>query len=120
MVTVVNAYNSKGLQYKVYCGRKSSYLPEHGLDFSKLGNPFWMSNESKRDEVCDKYENYFNSIVWSTPFDSDGSNDDEFITSLDLLVKLHKICGDINLVCFCAPKRCHCDTIKKYIDNKKD
>ena len=28
-----------------------------------VGNPFIMHNESERDEVCDKYDEYFNNIV---------------------------------------------------------
>ena len=26
--------------------------------------------------------------------------------------------GDVHLVCFCAPQRCHCETIKEYCDEE--
>ena len=32
---------------------------------SVLGNPYFMKDESKRDEVCDKYEVYFNNKISS-------------------------------------------------------
>lgn len=30
---------------------------------SAIGNPFWMKDESKRDEVCDKYKVYFDEKI---------------------------------------------------------
>ncbi len=71
---------------------------------SPLGNPFYMGNESLRDFVCDRYEAYFNAphpIIF---------NDE-----LNRIVELAKT-NDITLLCWCYPKRCHAETIKKYID----
>ena len=59
---------------------------------SKFGNPFFMANESKRDEVCDKFEAY----VLSNP---------ELIAAVK--AELH----GKNLVCWCSPARCHADTL---------
>jgi hypothetical protein len=60
-----------------------------------------------KKEVCDKYEVWFKEQLHS--------NGDV----LHMLEKLHQhsLKGDINLGCFCAPRRCHCDTIKRYLDN---
>lgn len=71
-----------------------------------LGNPFYMSNESLRDFVCDRYESYFNTphtII--------------FNEELDRIVELAKT-NDITLLCWCYPKRCHAETIKKYIEKQ--
>lgn len=96
-ITVVNKYKEPD---HIYCGRGSA-----------LGNPFFMTRNSQqqRDYVCDLYEEYFQNQVERkvTVF---------MAALLDIQNKAMK--GNVNLGCFCAPKRCHCDTIKKYVDNK--
>lgn len=84
-----------------YCGRSSSYKIRYGKDFSILGNPSWMSNESKRDEVCDKYNKYF---------------DEKMKTDIDFKNAVYQIhedskSSDVILGCYCSPARCHCDRI---------
>ena len=59
---------------------------------SKFGNPFFMKDESKRNEVCDKFEDY----VLSNP---------ELIASIKAELR------GKNLVCWCSPARCHADTL---------
>lgn len=54
---------------------------------SPYGNPFRMKNESERDLVCDLFE-------------------EKILPSLDVTALRGK-----DLVCYCAPKRCHCDSI---------
>ena len=54
---------------------------------SKYGNPFKRPRDGTRDEVCDKFKN-------------------ETLPSLDVSELRGK-----NLMCFCKPKRCHCDDI---------
>jgi hypothetical protein len=57
---------------------------------SPWGNPFRLSgNGMNRDEVCDRYER-------------------EILPNLDVTILRGK-----DLVCFCAPKRCHCDALLK-------
>jgi hypothetical protein len=73
-----------------------------------LGNPFYMADESMRDEVCDKYEAYFHAEV-----KKQGAFRDEVIR----LYKLVKSGKSINLQCYCAPKRCHGHTIKAFIES---
>lgn len=96
MIKVVNKYKEPN---HIYCGRGSA-----------LGNPFEMKDESQRDIVCDQYEQYFSEQV-------------NVIQNEKMLEQLRNIYfqalkGDVNLGCFCAPKRCHCDTIKRFIDSK--
>ena len=79
-----------------YCGRGSP-----------LGNPFKMKSEEDRDIVCDKYEKYFQDRI--------NKRDMRMLKELDRLEIVGKEKGILMLGCFCAPKRCHCDTIAKYL-----
>jgi hypothetical protein len=87
-----------------YCGRSKSYK-NVGKDLSILGNPYFLESESSRNTVCDNYEKYFKKMV----------DDVEFDNALQI-IKNDLNYGNIVLGCFCYPKRCHCETIKKYIE----
>lgn len=80
MTSVVNKYHSR---YDVYIGRGS-----------KWGNPFLMRNESQRNEVIQKYEEYARARF----------------TKADLQQLVGKRLG-----CFCKPKACHGDVLVKLI-----
>lgn len=74
---------------------------------SPLGNPFYMRNEKMRDEVCDKFYNYFvDRVNGAYP---------PFMNELERLIDLWLENGHVSLKCFCAPKRCHTETIKEYL-----
>lgn len=75
---------------------------------SVLGNPFYMANESMRDEVCDKFEAYFNTEIKKV-----GSDFHMEMVRLYKIAKQH----DLTLQCHCHPKRCHADTIKNFLDS---
>lgn len=62
---------------------------------SPLGNPFYMKDESKRDEVCDKYESYFQNKVKEA-----GKFREEVVRIYTIL----KEGSDVNLQCWCSPK----------------
>ncbi len=65
---------------------------------SKWGNPFVMANEGQRDRVCEDYERHLaaqierGEVTWQDLAALDGKD----------------------LVCFCAPKRCHGHTLEAY------
>ena len=59
---------------------------------TRFGNPFPMHSEGERDKVCDQFE----ALVTSNP---------QFIASIK-----RELRGK-DLVCWCAPKRCHADTL---------
>ena len=82
---------------------------------SPVGNPFPMKNESMRDIVCDNYENWFKSQIVAN--DSGSAGDPHFGGYVLEMVNAARE-GDIKLMCWCAPKRCHCETIKEYIENE--
>lgn len=84
-----------------------------------LGNPFTHLPPGKstqaqffvetRDEAIDKYEEYFKEKI--------AARDYSFLTELRRLYKMAKK-GDVNLVCYCYPSRCHGEIIKKFIEDK--
>lgn len=75
---------------------------------SPLGNPFYMRTEKYRNEVCDKYVDHFIE-----------TKDVLFIAELDHLYDLYIKHKKLRLFCWCAPKRCHAETIRDYIYYKK-
>ena len=77
---------------------------------SVLGNPFYMADESQRDKVCDKYEAYFKENIQNT--------ESAFYKEIERLYKILKKHGKLELFCWCAPKRCHAETIKNYLEAK--
>lgn len=84
-----------------------------------VGNPFTGSKKledtkaefqcASREEAIESYENYLRLAI---------SNKNNYICQE--LNKIHKMAklGDVNLVCFCKPKACHGDIIKKLIEEK--
>ena len=76
---------------------------------SPVGNPFYMSDESQRNIVCDKYESYFQVQL---------ENNTQFKKYLQTMLTTLKQYGKLNLYCWCAPKRCHAETIKKWLEKQ--
>ena len=72
---------------------------------SVLGNKYYMRNESERDIVCDKYKEWFDL----------NKDKDKVKIELDRLIGIINKYGKIRLFCWCAPKRCHGETIVEYI-----
>lgn len=58
---------------------------------SIAGNPFRIGPDGDRDAVCDRYEEWAPKQDWWRDF---------LVTARGR-----------DLVCFCAPRRCHCDFI---------
>lgn len=75
---------------------------------SILGNKFYMKNECDRDLVCNKYEIYFKEQI--------EKNNIAFVNELRKLYLIHKTYGKLRLFCWCYPKRCHAETIKKFLE----
>jgi len=76
---------------------------------SPVGNPFYMNDESQRDIVCDKYESYFQTQL---------ENNTHFKKYLQAMLNALKQYGKLYLYCWCAPKRCHAETIKRWLENQ--
>ena len=74
---------------------------------SPLGNPFPLHREAERASVIRDYEDWLAEQLLDT--------------SSAVSVELHRLAAlarkqDICLVCFCAPKACHADVIKRTIE----
>lgn len=76
----------------VYVGRPSAW-----------GNPFHMRSEADRDKVCDLFE-----AALLRKFERDP----------DTKRRLKEALRGKDLVCWCAPKRCHADILLKYANEE--
>ena len=74
---------------------------------SVLGNPFIMDKESERNEVCRMYVTYFDQQV---------KIDGDFRNEIIRIYRLAKEGKNIALACWCAPKQCHGDYIKQFVE----
>ncbi len=83
MPKVYNKYHRNAPPSAIYIGRGSAF-----------GNPFLIGRDGNRDEVCDKYEEYVH-------------------THDSLKQRIKKELQGKDLVCYCAPKRCHGDFLIK-------
>ena len=95
MIRIVNKRNCKGPG--VYIGRPSA-----------LGNPFVIGRDGDREEVIRKYRDFLNTAI----------HDDERIKAeFERLEELNKK-GDVILICWCAPSKCHGEIIKEIIESR--
>jgi len=73
---------------------------------SPVGNPYPLNLEKNRNDVCDKYENYFAEQI---------KKPGKFYDYVkNILTKMNEY-DTIYLYCWCAPRRCHADTIKSWL-----
>ena len=85
---------------------------------SPLGNPFFMANESMRDEVCDKYEVYMQDII--SEYKNNGVIGKEkvnYVIEFNRIIHLVRQGKNVALGCWCFPKRCHALSIKNEIES---
>lgn len=97
-IIIINRYKKElPKEYsRIYCGRPSLF-----------GNPFPITKEQTRDKVCDQYEDYFEKEKQNP--------ESKLIKTLQDVYKKYKD-QNIALECFCSPKRCHTETIKRYLE----
>jgi len=63
-----------------------------------------MIDEIHRNEVCDKYAELL-------------QNNTKLQKKVKRLLTIYQKYGKLKLFCWCYPKRCHGDEIKKYLEN---
>lgn len=85
---IVNKYHK--VRYDVYIGR--------GSDF---GNPYVIGVDGDRDEVINKYREYFYNRIDKDP---------------SFKLRVEGLRGK-TLACFCKPKACHGDVIIDYLSD---
>lgn len=74
-----------------------------------LGNRFNMQSEFDRNSVCIEYDNYFPTLI---------ANKLPSIYFSQILSAYRKY-GKVRLFCWCFPKRCHAETIKRTLEEWK-
>lgn len=94
-VHIVNKYKYTGPG--VFIGRGSVF-----------GNPYPITRKFTRDMACRQYEPYFDEHMQNT-------ESGIYQKMMDLVAQL-QAGQDVTLVCFCKPKRCHGDTIKRWLE----
>lgn len=99
-VTIHNMSVEKPYQvFDVKCDRSSF-----------LGSKFYLKgDESRRGMVCRCYDDWFKMNVLA--FD-DWEAYEELMRIRDLLRKHDRL----RIFCWCAPKRCHCQTIARWLE----
>ena len=87
---------------------------------SVLGNPFTHITTGKtlakyvvgsRDQAVDSYEGWL--------MDKLRNDDRTIIKALNEIVALEEKHGSVNLICYCAPQRCHGEVIRKVIESRE-
>ena len=104
MISVVNKYKHKPTPNDVMIGRPSIF----GNPYSHMENTQALYRVANRDEAVDKYREY---ILLRRQHDS------IFASKLQELANKAKQ-GDINLVCYCHPLRCHGQILKELLENE--
>jgi hypothetical protein len=104
MIQVVNKYKHKPTLNDVFIGRPSLY----GNPYSHMSNTAALYRTSSRDEAVNKYREYILNRR---------QHDDAFAQSLNDLANKAKQ-GDVNLVCYCHPLRCHGQILKELLESE--
>lgn len=97
MTRLSNLRHTKG---EVYCGRGTPF-----------GNPFEHGRDGTRDEVCDKYEEYFNKRLTDPEFR------DKVLSLKGKVLECWCRCIPHCYNKKCKSLRCHCETIINYLNN---
>ena len=72
-----------------------------------VGNPHPLGQEYRRAKVCDLYEAEFEEMMRSRP---------GFMDYLLNIQRVYRHYGRVRLLCWCAPRRCHGETIKAWLE----
>lgn len=92
---MIKVVNKRSGEPGVYIGRPSL-----------LGNPFVIGKHGNREEVVEKYKEFFyDQLGKSRPFADE----------IDRITNIYRTTGALTLICWCAPELCHGDVIRDYI-----
>jgi len=96
---------------------------------TKWGNPFIMYEQHMRNRVCDLYEDYLDAITEPgnetmvrsmlkmgglTPVQVD-----LWMNKTGGYLDINELKGAKRLFCWCKPARCHCDYLKKKLEQQE-
>lgn len=83
--------------YRIRCDRRSG---------SPLGNPFHMRNELGRDKCLSEYDSFLSAQV--------ARRNPDIIRALTEIGAIAER-EPVVLMCWCFPKRCHCETVRRFV-----
>lgn len=98
----------------VYVGRRSSYRPQYGENFSELGNPYTMPRYTREDAIG-AYDDWLRLRQKVQQLDVVGVAE-----LVDVLISRVQAGENIALCCWCAPLPCHADIIKATLEAPQD
>ncbi|UQN04903.1 DUF4326 domain-containing protein [Deinococcus sp. QL22] len=91
----------------VYVGRKTTYRPEFGADFSILGNPYTLRKHGTRAEAIALYRQWLPLRL---------NADTPQTRALEALANRIRAGESLLLICWCAPLACHADVITEELE----
>ena len=94
-IYIGNKHWSEVIGIEVYCGRPSI-----------LQNKYKIGIDGDRNKVCELFaQDFYQQIKHDTPLRKE-------------VIRIYRLAmtEDITLMCWCIPSRCHCDTIKQFLD----
>lgn len=100
---VVNKYKTE--EPFEYCGRGSPLGNPFGFTHTGIVRPE-MQQVANREEAVSCFEIYFRDKL--------KTGDPVIADEIKRLLNLIKV-QDVNLCCYCAPKKCHCDVLERYL-----
>jgi Domain of unknown function (DUF4326) len=109
MITIARVNLKNPHQRGEYIGRKT-----HERQASPLGNPFWLDHERRDDPVARAYVIHQFDYWLRMRI---RAMDRHVISELERLLEIAKT-GDLQLLCWCAPRECHGDIIRKQLEHK--
>lgn len=105
MVKVVNKKTHKPTDDDVYIGRGSIF--GNPFDFRCSNHPQVIYHLDSREKCVESYKFHFLKML---------KDDSNFLNGVNDMVEKLKSGGCVNLVCYCAPEKCHGDVIKEYLE----
>ena len=100
MIEIINFRN-----HSVFGAQPWDFRVDRG---SPVGNPYEMKYEDHRDWVCDMFEATFDDLMKTKV---------GFREYIEEMIAAYQQYGTLRLWCWCAPKRCHAETIRNYIED---
>jgi hypothetical protein len=104
MINIVNKSNHIPTEYDYYIARPNIL----GNPFSHKKSKFNCTIVQNRELSIQNYEEWFKFKILD--------KDEKFLNELKKLIDFYYKNENINLVCWCYPKKCHGEIIKKYIE----
>ena len=106
MIFVVNKKTHTSQKNDVYIGRGSPL--GNIYDFKHSNHPQVKHIVKNREEAIEKYADYIKNKI--------NKDDAEITNELAHILHVQEKYKNVNLVCYCAPEKCHGDILKQLLE----